>query len=167
MNPTVPAEFNKHVGLMMEKDPTYRYPNMASVRAALLPWAAADPPTPMDVDPDQSAIEVVREIEKAHQSDQGFFESIPVVVFAERGKRAPDPKPPPPEKKKKPATAERKKAPPPPPKEETGEEQEGAGSRPARPRPLIPVWALLIAAAILLVGLGGCLTAVVMYFVKR
>jgi eukaryotic-like serine/threonine-protein kinase len=163
LNPTVPTEFNKLVELMMEKNPVYRYPNMASVRAALLPWAAADPATPMDVDPAQSAVEVVREVEKAHETDQGFFESIPVVVFAERDKRAAEPKPPPPPEKKK-APAERKKAPPPPKEEEPEEER----PRPPRPRPglKVPLWLLLVVAAMGLVGLGGCLTAVVLYFVK-
>ena len=156
LNPTVPDAFNKLVALMMEKDPVYRYPNMASVRAALLPWAASDPATPMDVDPAQSAVEVVREVERAHQTDQAFFESIPVVVFADKGKKAAETTALPLEK----SGPERKKSPPRPRREEPPR------PRLPRPGPKVPMWLLLAGAAVGLVGLGGFLTAVVLYFVK-
>ena len=57
-------------------------------RDALLPWAAGDPATPMDVDPDQTVAEVVLELERSHKDAGSFFESVPVVVFADKGRKS-------------------------------------------------------------------------------
>ena len=87
-NPTVPVEFARVVQKLMEKVPGRRYPTAKVARDALLPWAAADPETPYDVDPDQTAAEVVLELERTVKDPGEFFESVPVVVFADKGRRS-------------------------------------------------------------------------------
>jgi len=87
-NPTVPVEFARIVQKLMEKVPARRYQTAKQVRDALRPWAAADPETPYDVDPDQSEAEVVRELERTQKDPGAFFESVPVVVFADKARRS-------------------------------------------------------------------------------
>jgi eukaryotic-like serine/threonine-protein kinase len=87
-NPTVPVEFARVVQKLMEKVPGRRYPTAKVARDALLPWAAADPDTPYDVDPDLTAAEVVLELERTVKDPGEFFESVPVVVFADKGRRS-------------------------------------------------------------------------------
>lgn len=87
-NPTVPIEFARVVQKLMEKAPARRYPTAKSVRDALRPWAAADPETPNDVDPDQTEAEVVLELERTQKDPGAFFESVPVVVFADKARRS-------------------------------------------------------------------------------
>src|SRR5207248_1112853 len=86
-NPTIPAEFSRVVEKLMEKSPQARYRSAAEVRDALRPWAAGDPERPMDVDPEQSEAEIVQEVERTQKDPGEFFESVPVVVFADKGKK--------------------------------------------------------------------------------
>lgn len=89
-NPTVPAEFARIVERLMEKSPTRRYQTAAAVRDALRPWSAGEPETPMDVDPDQTEAQAVLELERTQKDAGSFFETIPVVVFADQSKRDSD-----------------------------------------------------------------------------
>ncbi len=87
LNPTVPSDFARVVERLMDKNPTYRYQSAAATAQALAPWTVGDPETPFDEEGGQSESDVVLEIERAHKDDQ-FFESIPVVVFADKRRRS-------------------------------------------------------------------------------
>ena len=97
-NPTVPADFARIVGRLMEKNPADRYASARHVRKALAPWIAGDPETPLDTDPHQTEAQVLEEIEQAQPDPGSFFESIPVGIFTDRNRKgtppaSPEPKP--------------------------------------------------------------------------
>jgi serine/threonine protein kinase len=86
LNPTVPAEFSRVVAKLMEKDPARRYPSAAAARDTLRHWA--EPGTvPEDIDPDQTDVEVVREVERSQSDPGSFFETVPVAVFTDRARK--------------------------------------------------------------------------------
>jgi eukaryotic-like serine/threonine-protein kinase len=87
-NPTVPIDFARIVQKLMEKVPIRRYQTAKAAHDALRPWAASDPETPYDVDPDQTEAEVVLELERTQKDPGAFFESVPVVVFADKARRS-------------------------------------------------------------------------------
>jgi serine/threonine protein kinase len=87
LNPTVPAEFSRVVAKLMEKDPARRYPSAAAARDALRHWAEPGA-VPDDIDPDQTEVEVVRELERAQPDPGSFFETVPVAVFTDRSRKA-------------------------------------------------------------------------------
>jgi serine/threonine protein kinase len=86
LNPTVPAEFARVVAKLMEKDPARRYPTAAAARDALRVWAEAGV-MPEDADPDQTEAEVVLELERSFTDPASFFETVPVAVFTEHGRK--------------------------------------------------------------------------------
>src|SRR5262249_36202229 len=136
-NPTVPAEFARIVERLMEKSPSRRYADAAAARDALRPWAAGDPETPFDVDPDQAEAEAVLAAERCQKDPGKFFESVPVVVFAEKGRKSgrlavTD--------NESDSIVEEKKA--------------------------FPLWIVLIPAALAVMCLGAALTGVLLYLLK-
>jgi serine/threonine protein kinase len=137
-NPTIPSDFSRIVERLMEKSPQSRYRSAAAVRDALRPWAAGDPETPMDVDPDQTEAEVVLELERQVKDPGAFFETVPVVVFADKGRKS---------------SGRWEKT-------ETDEMSED------RPRKSFPIWLVLIPAALLLMCLGAAVTALALYLMK-
>ena len=84
-NPTIPVEFSRIVGKLMEKDPHRRYASAVALRKALLPWTAGDAELPMDVDPEVSVEAALREVEQAHAGEAGVWDAIPLAVFAKSG----------------------------------------------------------------------------------
>jgi eukaryotic-like serine/threonine-protein kinase len=81
LNPTVPAEFARIVAKLMEKRPARRYQSADQVRDALLPWAAGDPVTPLDVGPMLSETEMIQQLEKQQSAEPKWWEAIPVITF--------------------------------------------------------------------------------------
>jgi len=138
-NPTVPAEFSRIVERLMEKDPKRRYPTSAAVRDALRPWAAGAPETPLDVDPDQTEAEVVLELERAQTDPGAFFETVPVVVFADKA---------------------RKSGRLPVPDTESQSESKVEVRKP------VPLWLILIPAGLALMCLGAGVTGLILYLLK-
>jgi eukaryotic-like serine/threonine-protein kinase len=139
INPTVPVEFSRIVERLMEKDPKRRYPTAAAARDALRPWAAGDPETPLDVDPEQTEAEVVLELERTQKDPGAFFETVPVVVFADKGRKSgrlavPD----------------------------TQSESEVE----VEVRKPVPLWLILIPAGVVLMCLGAAVTGLVLYWLK-
>lgn len=143
LNPTIPADFSRIVERLMEKSPDSRYRTAAAVRDALRPWAAHEPDSPMDVDPEQSEAEIVQEVERTQKDPGEFFESVPVVVFADKGKRS---------KRRR----EREE-------EDSGEESNDEDRRVEKP---LPTWLWLVPAAIVLMCVGAGVTALVLYLLK-
>jgi eukaryotic-like serine/threonine-protein kinase len=141
-NPTVPAEFARVVQKLMEKSPARRYQTARAAREALRPWAAADPETPYDVDPDQSAAEVVRELERSVKDPGAFFESVPVVVFADKGRKS----------GRLPAAA--------PLADDSDSEPRG------NPKPGVPLWVILVPAGLVVMCLGAGLMGLILYLAK-
>jgi eukaryotic-like serine/threonine-protein kinase len=139
-NPTVPAEFSRIVERLMEKNPADRYKSAAAVRDALRPWVASDPETPMDVDPDQTEAEVVLELEKTQKDPGAFFETVPVVVFADKGRKS--------ERLRK--------------KDELLDELEAEQS--SKP---FPIWLILIPAGLVVLLSLACIVGFVVYFLRR
>jgi serine/threonine protein kinase len=144
-NPTVPVEFCRIIEKLMEKSPEQRYKSAAAARDALKRWIADDPETPMDVDPEQTEAEVVLELERTVKDPGAFFETVPVAVFADRGKKPKD----------------RAK------EQEATDEESDEEAVEIRPRRSIRLWLLLIPAAIFLICFGGGLTTLVMYLLKK
>jgi len=136
-NPTVPAEFARVVERLMEKNPARRYPTAAAARDALRPWTAGDPQTPLDVDPDQTEAEVVLELERSQKDPGAFFESVPVVVFADKGRKS-----------------ARHRVP-----------DSDSGSVELEKKSF-PIWAILIPAGLAIMCLGAALTGLVLYLLK-
>jgi len=136
-NPTVPAEFARIVERLMEKSPSRRYSTAAAARDALRPWASEDPETPLDRDPDQSEAEVVLELERSQKDPGKFFESVPVVVFAEKGRKS-------------------GRLPVADSGSESVEEE----------KKLLPLWVIVIPAALAVMCLGAALTGVLLYLLK-
>lgn len=82
LNPTVPVAFAQIVNRLMEKNPARRYKSADQLREALLPWIAGDPERPMDVDPHQSEIEALSELQKSQGAEAGlWWEDVPVMSF--------------------------------------------------------------------------------------
>jgi serine/threonine protein kinase len=138
-NPTIPAEFSRIVERLMEKSPESRYRSAAAVRDELRPWTAGDPERPMDVDPEQSEAEIVQELERTQKDPGEFFESVPVVVFADKTKQR-----------------GRKRE-----EKEPSEESSSESSSKA-----IPIWLWLIPAAIGVMVLAGGAMAMILYLLK-
>jgi eukaryotic-like serine/threonine-protein kinase len=138
-NPTIPADFSRLVERLMEKAPENRYRSAAAVREALRPWTAGDQERPMDVDPEQTEAEIVMELERTQKDPGEFFESVPVVVFADKGKKT---------------TRQREGI-------ETTEPP--GGEEDAKP---LPMWLWLIPIAIGLMVLAGGAMALVLYLLK-
>jgi eukaryotic-like serine/threonine-protein kinase len=141
-NPTVPAEFARIVERLMEKNPARRYATAAAARDALRPWTAGDPETPLDVDPDQTEAEVVLELERSQKDPGAFFESVPVVVFADKRRKSgrlavPDP-----------------------------DSDSGSVVPEESEKKSFPIWAILIPAGIALMCLGAGLTGLILYLLK-
>ena len=148
-NPTVPVEFTRVVEKLMEKQPARRYKTAKAARDALLPWAADEPYTPMDVDPEQSAAEAVLELERSYTDAGSFFESVPVVVFADKSKRS----------ARLPTPAVKEKV-----KEKEDREAEEEPEK--KPRAPIPLWLILIPAGILVMCLGAGVMGLLLYLFK-
>jgi serine/threonine protein kinase len=140
-NPTVPIEFARVVQKLMEKVPARRYQNAKAVRDALQPWAAADPETPYDVDPDQTEAEVVLELERTQKDPGAFFESVPVVVFADKARRS----------GRLPAAVR---------------EDEESGSQGRKTNRGIPPWWVLLPAGLAVMCLGAGLMGLILYLLK-
>lgn len=138
-NPTFPVDFTRIVERLMEKDPKDRYRSAAAVGDALRKWTAGDPETPMDVDPEQTEAEIVLELERTVKDPGAFFETVPVVVFAEKGKKS---------TRRSEERADEKS-------------EEGIESKP------FPLWLIFIPAALILMCLGAGVTGLVLYFLKR
>jgi serine/threonine protein kinase len=138
LNPTIPVDFSRIVDKLMEKSPQNRYRSAAAVRDALRPWAAGDPETPMDVDPDQTEAEVVQELERQVKDPGAFFETVPVVVFADKGRKSSG-------------------------RWQAAEDEDTSVDR---PRQKFPIWLILIPAAIMLTCVGGAATTLVLYLLK-
>ncbi|HJZ90035.1 MAG TPA: hypothetical protein VKE40_04135, partial [Gemmataceae bacterium] len=136
VNPTVPVEFSRIVERLMEKAPGRRFQTAAAAREALLPWTSGDPETPLDVDPDQTEAEVVLEIERAQKDPGAFFETVPVVVFADKARKS-----------------GRLEVP----------EPESESREVKRP---FPLWLVLIPAGLLLMCLGATITLTILYLIK-
>jgi serine/threonine protein kinase len=141
-NPTVPIEFTRVVEKLMEKIPGRRYQTAKAAREALLPWAADDPRTPMDVDPDQTAAEAVMELERSYTDPGSFFESVPVVVFADKTKKS--------AKLSKPVV----------------EEEVEVDERERKPKKSFPFWLLLIPAGMAVMCLGAGVMGLLLYLFK-
>jgi serine/threonine protein kinase len=139
-NPTVPADFSRLVERLMEKSPSDRYSSAVAVRDALLPWAAGDPKTPLDVDPDQTEAEVVLELEKTQKDPGAFFETVPLAVFADQGKRS---------SKQLPRV-----------------EDEAESDEEPR-KPALPMWLLAIPAGLVLMCLAASCTGFLLYYLKK
>ena len=146
-NPTVPVEFARVVQKRMEKSPARRYPTAQAARDALLVWAADDPETPMDVDPDLTPAEAVLELERSVKDPGAFFDSVSVVVFADKGRKS---------GRLPTSPAEVVEV------DEAGDESE---PKPERKLP-VPFWAILIVAGVAVAGLGACLMGLLIYLVK-
>jgi eukaryotic-like serine/threonine-protein kinase len=146
-NPTVPVEFTRIVQKLMEKSPALRYQAATTAREALRPWAAGDPETPMDVDPDQTEAEVVQELERTVKDPGEFFESVPVVVFADKAKRS-----------GRLPTADVRR-----PRE--AESDSESVERPAKRS--LPRWLILIPIGLAVMCLGAGLMALILYLFKR
>jgi eukaryotic-like serine/threonine-protein kinase len=142
-NPTVPVEFTRVVEKLMDKSPGRRYQSAKAAREALLSWAAADPRTPMDVDPEQTAAEAVLELERSYTDPGSFFESVPVVVFADKSKKS-----------------SRLRTPAPEEKDDTSSHE------PKKPKTPIPLWVILIPAGIAVMCLGAGLMGLLLYLFK-
>jgi eukaryotic-like serine/threonine-protein kinase len=138
-NPTVPAEFARVVERLMEKNPARRYASAAAARDALRPWSAGDPETPLDVDPDQSEAEVVLELERSQKDPGAFFESVPVVVFADKGRKSG--------------------------RHAVADSGSDSGSL-VREKKAFPIWAILIPAGIGVMCLAAALTGLLLYLLK-
>jgi serine/threonine protein kinase len=137
-NPTVPANFIRVVERLMDKSPGRRYQTAAAVRDALRPWAAGEPDTPMDVDPDQTEAQAVLELERTQPDPGSFFETVPVVVFADRMKRdSPDSD-----------------------TDEVNVNVDGTSKK------RFPLWLLLIPVGLFVMCLGAALTGLVLYLAK-
>jgi len=141
-NPTVPAEFARVVQKLMEKVPARRYQTAKAARDALLPWAASDPDTPYDVDPDQTAAEAVLELERSVKDPGAFFESVPVVVFADKGRRS----------GRLPTAA-------------AGEVDDDSGSG-HKTKPGVPLWVILVPAGLAVMCVGAGLMVLILYLLK-
>ena len=137
-NPTVPVDFSRVVERLMEKNPRDRYRSAAAVRDALRKWSAGDPETPMDVDPEQTEAEIVLELERAVKDPGAFFETVPVVVFADKGKKSAG---------------------------RTGESEGDEPEEQNEPKPF-PLWLIFIPAALILMCLGAGVTGAILYFLK-
>ena len=140
-NPTVPVEFARVVEKLMEKEPGRRYKTARAARDALLQWAAADPYTPLDVDPDMTAAEAVLELERSYTDPGSFFESVPVVVFAGKSKqsgRLPTP----------------------------AVDLEDGSEPPAKVKAGIPLWLILVPAGLVVMCLGAGLTGLLLYLFR-
>jgi serine/threonine protein kinase len=140
-NPTVPVEFARIVQKLMEKAPGRRYQTAKAVRDALRPWAASDPETPYDVDPDQTEAELVRELERTQEDPCAFFESVPVVVFADKARRS----------GRLPAAAP-----------DGDEDESPKGMRLGG----VPLWLILIPVGLSVMCLGAGLMGLVLYLLK-
>jgi outer membrane translocation and assembly module TamA len=138
-NPTVPADFSLLVERLMEKNPRDRFRSAAAVRDALRKWTAGDPETPMDVDPEQTEAEIVLELERTVKDPGAFFETVPVVVFADKGKKS----------------ASRNEE----------NEEEDRSKEEKEPKPF-PLWLIFIPAALILMCIGAGATGIVLYFLK-
>ncbi len=93
----------------------------------------------MDVDPEQSEAEIVQELERTQKDPGEFFESVPVVVFADKAKQR-----------------GRKRE----EKEQTEESSSESSSK------AIPIWLWLIPAAIGVMVLAGGAMAMILYLLK-
>jgi len=136
-NPTIPAEFTRIIDRLMEKGPANRFQSAKAVREALIQWTAGDSEKPMDVDPEQTEAEVVLELERTQKDPGAFFETIPVVVFAEKGKKA-DP----------------------------GIEDESKPSSEGGRKP-IPLWMILVPGLSVIFCLVGGIAGLVVYWLKH
>ena len=96
----------------------------------------------MDVDPEQSEAEIVQELERTQKEPGEFFESVPVVVFAGKGKK----------------TRRRER-------DEEDSDEESREDLRRKDKPL-PMWLWIVPAAILLMCLGGGITAALLYLLK-
>jgi hypothetical protein len=123
----------------MEKNPRDRSRSAAAVRDALRKWTAGDPETPMDVDPEQTEAEIVLELERTVKDPGAFFETVPVVVFADKGKKS----------------ASRNEE----------NEEEDRSKEEKEPKPF-PLWLIFIPAALILMCIGAGATGIVLYFLK-
>ena len=132
----------------MEKSPARRYQSAEAARDALRPWAAGDPETPMDVDPDQSPAEAVLELERSVKDPGAFFDSVPVVVFADKGRRS--------------GRLPTSKAEVVADDESVSEEDESA----PRPKARLPLWVILVPAAVGVMAIGACLMGLLIYLLK-
>ena len=136
-NPTVPAEFTRIIDRLMEKGPSHRFQTARAVRDALVRWTAGDAERPMDVDPEQTEAEVVLELERTQKDPSAFFETIPVVVFADKGKRG-----------------EAREA------DETDPSSEGE-------RKPIPLWMILVPGISIILCLAGGIVALLIHWLKN
>ncbi len=136
-NPTLPAGFTRIIDRLMEKGPGNRFQTANAVRDALLQWTAGDPETPMDVDPEQTEAELVLALERTQKDPGAFFETIPVVVFAE--------------KRKKDEAINEEEANP-------TEEQEGAS---------IPLWMILVPGLLVIGCLASGIGWLLIYWLKH
>jgi hypothetical protein len=118
-----------------------------AARDALLVWAAEDPETPMDVDPDQSPAEAVLELERSVQDPGAFFESVPVVVFADKGRRS-------------------ARLPASPAEVVPDDDSETDDESEPKPKPGVPLWAILVPAALGVMCVGACLMGLLIYLLK-
>jgi eukaryotic-like serine/threonine-protein kinase len=148
-NPTVPAEFARVVQKLMEKSPARRYQSAQQARDALLPWTAGDQERPMDVDPDQSEAEAVLELERSVKDPGAFFEEVPVVVFADKGRRS--------------ARLPKSKAEVVALDDESVEEEDESSPRLKR---RVPLWAILVPAAVAVTCIGACSMGLLIYLLK-
>ena len=140
-NPTVPVEFARVVQKLMEKVPGRRYQTAKAARDALRPWATTEPETPYDVDPDQTEAEVVLELERTQKDPGAFFESVPVVVFADKARRS----------GRLPAVRDE-------PDEDDAPRRKAKGG--------VPLWLVLVPAGLAVMCLGAALMGVVLYLIK-
>lgn len=141
-NPTVPVEFARIVQKLMEKSPARRYPTARAAREALLPWSTAEPETPYDVDPDLTEAEVVLELERTQKDPGAFFESVPVVVFADKARRS-----------GRLPTAGR-------------DDHNGNDDTGPKPRSRVPLWPILVPAGLAVMCLGAGLMGLALYLFK-
>jgi eukaryotic-like serine/threonine-protein kinase len=141
-NPTVPVEFARVVQKLMEKSPGRRYQTARAAREAMLPWATSEPATPYDVDPDQTEAQVVLELERSQKDPGAFFESVPVVVFADKARRSG--------------------------RLPTADVDESASDdeRQKKPYRRIPLWLILIPAGLGVMCVGAGLMGLVIYLLK-
>jgi serine/threonine protein kinase len=146
-NPTVPVEFSRVVQKMMEKTPARRYPTAQAARDALLVWAAADPETPMDVDPEQTPAEAVMELERSVKDPGAFFEDVSVVVFADKGRKS----------GRLPTSSAGVI--------ESDETEDGPEAGPRSKLP-VPLWGIVLIAGVAVAGLGACLMAALIHLFK-
>ena len=93
----------------------------------------------MDVDPDQTEAEVVLELERSQKDPGAFFESVPVVVFADKGRKSARLK--------------------------TPDDNSDSASELLPTKPF-PLWAILIPAGLGVMCLGALVTGLLLYLLK-